>query len=113
MVNTNGKSIINVALERLENLKAQFEGTAEKSTLSNPPVGGFGGGFPGGFGGGFPGGDFDGQMQRPENSSRPSTGQSQNQPQSMVDTSSLIMIGVSVLVLALGLVFAFTFKRRK
>ncbi len=64
-------------------------------------------------GNGFPQGDFDGQMQRPENSSRPSTGQSQNQPQSMVDTSSLIMIGVSVLVLALGLVFAFTFKRRK
>ena len=58
----NGKSIINVALERLENLKAQFDGTAEKSTLSGQTGGGFGGGFPGGFGGGVPGGNFDGQM---------------------------------------------------
>lgn len=38
----NGKSIINVALERLENLKAQFDGTAEKSTLSGQPGGGMG-----------------------------------------------------------------------
>jgi len=92
----NGKSIINVTLERLENLKAQFEGTAEKSTLSNQS--GFGGGFPGGFGGvdfggGMPEfkreeppqmpenfnpaeilGNFDPEGVRPENGKRPQDG---------------------------------------
>ena len=61
----------------------------------------------------FPQGDFNGQMQRPDDNSRPSVGQSQFQPQSSVSASSLIMMFVSVLVLAVGLVFAFTFKRRK
>ncbi len=61
----------------------------------------------------FPQGNFNGQMQRPDNSSRPSTGQSQFQPQSSLSASSLIMMFASILVLALGLVFAFTFKRRK
>lgn len=37
----NGKSIIDTVLERLENLKAQFDGTAEKSTSTGN---GFGGG---------------------------------------------------------------------
>lgn len=37
----NSKSIINCVTERLENLKAQFDGTAERSTSNNP---GFGGG---------------------------------------------------------------------
>ena len=49
----NGKSILNLMTDRLENLKAQFAGTAEKSTLSEQAgvQGMFGGGFPGGFGG--------------------------------------------------------------
>lgn len=38
----NGKSILNLMAQRLENLKAQFDGTAEKSTLSEQS-GGFGG----------------------------------------------------------------------
>ena len=39
---SNGKSIVNLMVERLENLKAQFDGIAEKSTLSEQS-GGFGG----------------------------------------------------------------------
>lgn len=58
----DGKSIINVALERLENLKAQFDGTAEKSTESSGGFGGFGGFGKGDFG------DFNGkQPQMPDN----------------------------------------------
>ena len=40
----NGKSILNLMAERLENLKAQFNGTAEKSTetMSGMDFGGFG-----------------------------------------------------------------------
>ena len=82
----NGKSIINVALERLENLKAQFEGTAEKSTLSNQSGGGFGGGFPGGkmpdfngkerpeMPGNFKPDNLDPEEVRPENGKRPDGG---------------------------------------
>lgn len=61
----------------------------------------------------FPQGDFNGQMQRPDDNSRPSTGQSQFQPQSSLSVSSLVLMFVSILVLLAGLVFAFTFKRRK
>ena len=53
-----------------------------------------------------------GKMQRPDGSF-PDRGQSQTQPQSMISTSSLVMIGVSVLILCLGIVVALNFKRRK
>ena len=46
-----GKSILNVAADRLSNLKAQFDGTAEKSTESQGGFGGFNKGSFGGFSG--------------------------------------------------------------
>lgn len=59
-------------------------------------------------------GDFDGQLQRPDENTRPSNnGQMQPQGQNAMSASSWIVIGISILVLTLGLVFAFTFKRRK
>lgn len=59
----NSISIVDCAAARLENLKAQFDGTAEKTTISNG----------GGFGGGFPGVNF----ERPQGGGRSNNGQGQ------------------------------------
>lgn len=108
--------------------------TTENDTTSNSqapqmPDGQMPGGNQDGFGGGqmqggtpleLPDGenggqgDFGGQMQRPDENTRPSNnGQMQPQGQNAMSASSWIVIGISILVLTLGLVFAFTFKRRK
>ena len=101
--------------------------TSSNSQVPQMPSGQMPGGNQDGFGGGqmqggtppeLPDGenggqgDFGGQMQRPDENTRPNTN-GQMQPQNTMSASSWIVIGISILVLALGLVFAFTFKRRK
>ena len=98
-------------MSQMPDMNTQNGGSISFTSLANTQENNGGGEFDRGEN--FPQGNFDGQMQRPDNSSRPSAGQSQFQPQNTVDTSSLVMIGVSILVLVLGLVFAFAFKRRK
>ena len=103
--------------------------TSSNSQVPQMPSGQMPGGNQDGFGGGqmqggtppeLPDGenggqgDFGGQMQRPDENTRPSNnGQMQPQGQNAMSASSWIEIGISILVLTLGLVFAFTFKRRK
>lgn len=108
--------------------------TTENDTTSNSqvpqmPDGQMPGGNQDGFGGGqmqggtpleLPDGenggqgDFGGQMQRPDENTRPSNnGQMQSQGHNAMAASSWIVIGISISVLTLGLVFAFAFKRRK
>ena len=103
--------------------------TSSNSQVPQMPSGQMPGGNQDGFGGGqmqggtppeLPDGenggqgDFGGQMQRPDENTRPSNnGQMQPQGQNAMSASSWIVIGISILVLTLGLVFAFTFKRRK
>lgn len=103
--------------------------TSSNSQVPQMPDGQMPGGNQDGFGGGqmqggtppeLPDGengeqgDFGGQMQRPDENTRPSnSGQMQPQGQNAMSASSWIVIGISIVVLTLGLVFAFTFKRRK
>ena len=103
--------------------------TSSNSQVPQMPDGQMPGGTQGGFGGGqMQGGTppefangangeqgvFGGQMQRPDETTRPSNnGQMQPQGQNAISASSWIVIGISILVLTLGLIFAFTFKRRK
>jgi len=103
--------------------------TSSNSQVPQMPDGQMSGGNQDGFGGGqmqggtppeLPDGEnggqgnFGGQMQRPDENTRPSnSGQMQPQGQNAMSASSWIVIGISIVVLTLGLVFAFTFKRRK